>query len=70
VPETDSRSIDAEALIHGVALIPDEHVECRELTRPVRCQVIDTLRDDTVDIVAEYGPRIGDIARIDDDGYP
>src|SRR5687767_4249632 len=56
-------SVDPEALLHRVALVPDVDVVGRELARPLRCQLIDAARRDAIDVVIEHGPRVADVRR-------
>src|SRR5215470_19687761 len=45
--------LDAEGLLHRVALIPNENVKASEPVRPFGTQRVDALDDDPVDVVIE-----------------
>jgi hypothetical protein len=55
------RRFDPKALLHRVALIPDVDVEGGEPRRPFRCEAIDTLAGNPVDVVVESRPRVRSI---------
>src|SRR6266550_1627198 len=53
-----SELLDAKRLLHGVALIPDVHIEPAEFGRPLACERVDTLRCDAINVVIEECPWI------------
>ena len=52
------QSVDAQALLHRITLIPDVQVIGSESVRPGRRQRVDALDDDAIDVVVEYRPRV------------
>ena len=58
-------SINSQALLHCVALIPNIDVECCQLVDPFRRQGVHALDGDTVDIVVKQGPRIRLVQGVD-----
>src|SRR6266550_6633618 len=59
-----SELLDAKRLLHGVALIPDVHIEPAEFGRPLACERVDTLRCDAINVVIEERPRVPLIQRV------
>src|SRR6266550_2758043 len=59
-----SELLDAKRLLHGVALIPDVHIEPAEFGRPLRCERVDALRCDAINVVIEERPWIVLIQRV------
>src|SRR3954471_21566696 len=56
--------IDAQRLLHRIALVPDESIESCEPVRPFGRKCVDALRRHPVDIVIENCPRIPGIQGI------
>ena len=54
--------LDAQTLLHGVALVPDEDVEGRELLGPLRRQGVHAFPGDAIDVVSEDRPGIRFVA--------
>src|SRR3954464_9703643 len=50
--------VDAQGLLHRIALTPDENVVGGESLRPLGRKGVDTLHRDAVDVVIEDGPWI------------
>jgi len=54
-------SVDANTLLHRIALVPDVHVERRQPGRPLRRHLIHAVNHHTIDVVVEYGPWIATV---------
>src|SRR6185436_2561030 len=57
--------IDSQALFHGVALVPDEYVEGRQLRGPFWGELAHALSRNAVDVVVENGPRVAQVSRVE-----
>src|SRR5882762_9462264 len=51
-------SVDAQRLLHRIALVPNENVIAGEFGGPFGCEGADTLRCHTIDVVIKNRPRI------------
>src|SRR5687767_1266689 len=69
LPHTESRpmhiaSIDAQALLHRIALVPDVHVIGGQPGRPLRRQRIHAADDHTIDVMVVERPGVIAVGRV------